>query len=53
MSGDRRLPFPRAIDYLADWDEDRLKGADGFLKDIQFVKAKIASLKEMLEGIVD
>ena len=50
MPGARRLPFPRAVDYLTDRDEDRLKAANGFLKDIQLIKGKISHLKNMLEA---
>jgi len=53
MAGDRRLPFPCVVDYLKDWDEDRLKRVNGFLNDIQLIKAKISYLEEMLEGIAD
>ena len=49
MPGDRRLPFSRAVDYLTDRDEDRLKAANGFLKDIQLIKGKIGHLKNMFE----
>ena len=53
MAGNRRLPFPRAVDYLTDWDEDRLIKANGFLKDIQLIKAKISHLEDMCEGFAD
>ena len=53
MAGDRRLPFPCVVDYLKDWDEDRLKRVNGFLNDIQLIKAKISYLEEMLEGIAN
>ena len=53
MPGDRRLPFPCAVDYLTDWDDDQLKTANGFLKDIQLIKGKIGHLKKMLEAIAD
>jgi len=53
MAGNRRVPFPRAVDYLTDWDEDRLERANGFLKDIQLIKAKITHLEDMCEGFAD